>query len=270
MKYLKINLKIILTIILLTFFLNACAKEEKPKLYIALSKGTGGENYERYSKWLTSYDSTIECKDLYFLDLKDAINTLDSCSGLLLTGGPDIHPFYYNKEYDTSRCEIDNHRDTLEFELIKRAMSLNIPILGICRGEQILNVSFGGTLIVDIPQDYSTQVTHRCPRPDTCIHKLRILKGSLLNKICGVDSGTVNTNHHQAIEFVSEQFIITAFAPDSIPEAIEWKNPQGKPFLLAVQWHPEWLPRNNPLSFNIAIRFLDEVKKYYKKNVKKM
>lgn len=262
--YQKLFSIFLLSLIIIT----SCSTKDNKKIYIALSKGKGNESYERYSKWLSSYDSSIVFKDLYYLDLKDAILCLDSCSGLILTGGPDVHPFYYNKDWDTLRCEMDLKRDTLEFELIKRAMSLKIPILGICRGQQILNIGLGGSLYVDIPQDYGTKVEHRCQNPDTCFHSIHILRGSLLYQICGVENGTVNTNHHQGIELLSDQFIVSAISPDSFPEAIEWKNPKGKPFLLAVQWHPERMNQDNPLSNKIALRFLEEVKKAHKKNKK--
>ncbi len=111
------------------------------------------------------------------------LKILQDCDGLLLSGGPDLHPVYFGKQADSSRCDIDLVRDTLELALIKEAMSMNLPILGICRGEQILNVALGGSLIIDIPSDYQNAITHQTPNPDSCFHPVKVVEGTFLHTL---------------------------------------------------------------------------------------
>lgn len=263
----KIKEKIVF-ILLIIFVFSACSEQKTVK--IGLSKGKGSPSYEKYTEWLKSINDKIECVDLYHLKFDSAMKVLDECDGLLLTGGPDVHPGRYDKLYDTSRCEIDEIRDTLEFALIKKAFEKNLPILGICRGQQILNVALGGSLIVDIPQDIGTKVIHRCENPDSCFHKIKIQKNSLLHLLVNINDGIVNTNHHQAIGRISNDLMATSFTDDGIIESVEWKEKVGKPFLLAVQWHPERLIKENPLSLAIGEAFLDNVFKHkYKRLAKK-
>ena len=101
----------------------------------------------------------------------------------------------------------------------------------------MLNVAFGGSLIIDIPSDYDTTVAHRCEDYLTCFHSVDIDSGSMLSQISGINDGTVNTNHHQGIKVLSSQLKVVAYASDGLPEAVEWINPSGKPFLLGVQYN---------------------------------
>ncbi|MBI5325960.1 MAG: gamma-glutamyl-gamma-aminobutyrate hydrolase family protein [Ignavibacteriae bacterium] len=232
---------------------------------IVLSKGSEHKGYEKYSEWLNKIDSKVDCIDLYDMSIQDAMKELEDSDGLLLTGGPDVHPSRYGKGWDTLRCEIDSHRDSLEFILIQKALEKKIPILGICRGEQILNVALGGTLIVDIEQDYDTMVVHRCTNPDTCFHEIKVLEGSLLHKLTGTSIAKVNSNHHQAVDKIAEGLSVSARTRDGLIEAFEWSTPDSKPFMLAVQWHPERLDENNPMSKPIGKYFVDKAKEYKKK-----
>jgi putative glutamine amidotransferase len=269
LKNIKSKLRFSLSyfVTLLYFFIVISTFEScQPKkhgIIIALSKGSGSEHYEAYSKWLKRIDSTVEIIDFYKMTREKAIETLASCSGLILTGGADINPKYYGKAGDSSRCEIDFPRDTLEFELIRKAVELKLPVLCICRGEQIFNIAMGGTLIIDIPSDYKSNISHRCPDSDTCFHEVNIAPGSLLNKITGVTHGLVNTNHHQAVEHIAKDLMVTARSDDSLIEAYEWKDYNKKPFMLAVQWHPERLDNNNPLSNPIGKYFLERASRIH-------
>lgn len=250
----------IFLILLFLIILSACTEQRVIK--IALSKGKGSSSYEKYTLWLKSINENIECIDLYYLDLDSALKVLAECDGLLLTGGPDVHPGRYNKLSDTNRCEIDEIRDTLEFALISEALNKKMPILGICRGQQILNVALGGTLIVDIPEDVGSDIIHRCDNPDSCFHKIKIIKNTLLHQLVNLDEGFVNTNHHQAIGLISKELIATSSTDDGIVESVEWKERVNKPFLMAVQWHPERMDRNSTLSLAIGEAFLDNVFKF--------
>lgn len=230
-------------------------------LVIGISK-----HYENYSNWLLNADKNIIYLDFYTIPFDSAMKLIGKCDGLLISGGPDVEPARFGKRWDTARCEIDYRRDTLEFALIDSARKLKMPILGICRGEQLLNVYYGGTLIVDIPEDYKTTIHHKCKKSDTCFHEVDIAEGTLLYKIAGAKSGEINTNHHQAVEKLAKGFIAGAHSPDGIIEAIEWANggapPPGEPFILAVQWHPERMKPESPFSLNLAKYFLLKVKEY--------
>jgi putative glutamine amidotransferase len=249
--------------LLLFFLVNCTPTTEQESVKIAISKGNAEKQYGAYGKWLLSVDSTVVLIDMYHRPVDSALAILEECSGLLLTGGPDIFPGLYGKIEDTSKCEgVDRKRDTLELALINKALELQIPILGICRGQQILNVAFGGTLIVDIPSDFDTTIKHRCADKSNCFHEVKIKPESELHKTAGQLDGIVNSNHHQAIDQLSDDLIAIAFSGDGLIEAIQWKNFNKKPFLLAVQWHPERMDFANPLSLPIARYFFNEAKKY--------
>lgn len=255
-------------IISLNIFFSSCSSHKEESIKIAISKAKPEKYYGSYAKWLKKADSTIECIGMYFIPIDSALLILENCSGLLLTGGPDVFPGEYNKAFDTTRCgTIDYKRDTLEFVLIKKAMDLNIPILGICRGEQILNVSMGGSLIVDIPSDFDTVVVHRCKDTKNCFHNVQIEPGSKLFWASNINSGIVNSNHHQAVDKLADKFKVTARSGDGLIEAIEWEEPHGKPFLIAVQWHPEKMDYDNPLSLPIAEYFLQEARLFHERQL---
>jgi len=245
--------------VLFCLILNSC----KPDIKVALSKGSGSEHYENYEKWLSEINSEIVYIDLYHIPFEEAIEILKECSGIVLTGGPDVHPERYGMAFDSARCEIDLKRDTLEFELIKLAHELKLPLLAICRGEQILNVAMGGSLIVDIPMDYDTIITHRCEDSQNCFHDVMLVENTLLSKLCGISIGEVNSNHHQGVSQLAYVFIASAYSQDGLIEAYEWKDKENNSFLIAVQWHPERMDWNSSLSYPIGRKFLDEVEKYY-------
>jgi putative glutamine amidotransferase len=181
--------------------------------------------------------------------------------GIIISGGPDVNPGIYGKAQEKDRCEsIDNRRDSLELRMIKYAIENKIPLLGICRGHQILNVANKGSLIIDIPSDYDTTIIHRRGGD----HMVKIVEGTLLSELITPDSGLVNSSHHQAVETLAPGYRATAFARDGIIEAIEPVEPDGHPFILGVQWHPETLIReseNHPFSLPILLRFVEEVHK---------
>jgi gamma-glutamyl-gamma-aminobutyrate hydrolase PuuD len=237
----------------------SCSKPKDESLRIAVSKLSA--NYEN---WLLQSDSTLVISNLYGKSVDSAVLLLESHHGLLLTGGEDVFPDWYGMIHDTARCgEFDRYRDTLEIMLIRKAMEMNIPILGICRGHQILNVTFGGTLIIDIPEDIGTEVIHRCPEdPFGCHHEVMAINETLLQEITGLTAGTVNTNHHQAVKDLAPGLRISAVSFEGLVEAIEWEEYQNRPFLLGVQWHPERMEDYPELSRPIAERFIQEVRKY--------
>ncbi|MDR1794647.1 MAG: gamma-glutamyl-gamma-aminobutyrate hydrolase family protein [Erysipelotrichaceae bacterium] len=170
-------------------------------------------------------------------DMKDIVSRFD---GLVVAGGGDVDPFYYNQENRASKG-IDTDIDETDLLLIQNFAKVNKPILGICRGIQIINVAFGGTLIQDIPTEYPTTL-HHAPYMEEGMRKLpshtvAVEAGTLAHSLLG--SGTlVNSFHHQAIDELAPEFIVSATAEDGLIETIERGN------ILAVQWHPERLQKD--------------------------
>lgn len=169
--------------------------------------------------------------------LADIVNRLD---GIILIGGADIHPSYYNEEPIEQLGEVDSLRDVYDIALIRLVARRKVPMLGICRGEQLINVAFGGTLYQDIPAQHpDTTVRHNQEEPSSVpTHTVNLLPGSVMEQITGRTQLFTNTHHHQAVKDVAPGFRITAWATDSIPEAIE--STDGRP-IWGVQFHPEAL-----------------------------
>lgn len=246
---------ILLLAILFGMILSSCNNDE---VIIAITKGAGSEHYDTYPNWIKSLHPNAKCVDLYNISLKDAERILKKCDGLILSGGPDVHPDRYGRNYDTSRCSIDARRDTLEWLACDIAFERKIPVLAVCRGEQLLNVYYGGTLIVDIPEDMKSNIHQDRSNPNV-EHKVNIVVNSRFRKIVGVTNGVVNSNHHQAVGILANVFKPSAFSDDDIVEAYEWRDTIDKSFLLAVQWHPERLDstnNTNPLSYEIGKAFI--------------
>jgi putative glutamine amidotransferase len=162
--------------------------------------------------------------------------------GLLLTGGVDIDPVLYGEERHATVTAIEPERDVFEFALLRAAREARLPIFGICRGLQVMNVAFGGTLVQDIEAQAAGNLPHTVPTPPCAIaHEVWISKGSRLwtlmqEKMVDADTCSVNSRHHQAIKNLAAGFEVTATAPDGVIEAIEYPNAT---FCLGVQWHPE-------------------------------
>lgn len=162
---------------------------------------------------------------------------LNLIEGLLLTGGDDLDPKCYGEENQGLSKQISALRDSVELYCIEKAIERKLPILGICRGLQILNVYFGGTLVQDIPSQMETTINHQNKSSVGAErhHEVDLIHGSTLHDIVGQDSLQVNSRHHQCIKVLGRDFKIAAKAPDGIIEAIEMPEKN----ILAVQWHPE-------------------------------
>lgn len=248
----------IVYLIVFSILIFSCA--ERP-LTIAISKGAGSESYENYEQWIKKLDSNADCIDLYFINREEALKILRKSDGLILSGGPDVHPGRYGKAEDTSRCSIDLYRDTLEFELVRIAMEMEIPIAGICRGFQVLNIANGGSLIVDIPSDTDSKVIHQDKENPNIMHNVKIFENSRLYALSGERNAMVNSNHHQGIDKLADIFLPAAASDDGLIEALEYKD-NKKHFLMAVGWHPERLPYSHPMSFPLGSAFLEAARKY--------
>jgi putative glutamine amidotransferase len=184
-------------------------------------------------------------------------DALDICDGILLGGGRDIDPRYYGQEPTEHLTATEPHRDAFELELMKRAIDRALPILGACRGIQILNVALGGTLVQDValkpewvdhPSDRGWKAWKEVERaslegkeevPVHPRHPISVEPGSQLHAALGVERIEVDSFHHQALDRVAPELKVVARAPDGVVEAIEL---DGNGYVLAVQWElqEEW------------------------------
>ena len=167
---------------------------------------------------------------------EDIAQILDLCDGFLFVGGPDIEPWRYGQEL-LPECGPQNvRRDAMEWKLMEAALVADKPILGVCRGIQVLNTVLGGTLYQDIPSQYETDLSHSMPEPpyNRITHPFRVVEGTPLATL-SLSEG-INSRHHQAILDPAPGLEIMAYASDGIIEAVRMPE---KRFVWAVQWHPE-------------------------------
>ena len=175
------------------------------------------------------------------LRVEEAGAAARSIDGLILSGGDDVHPEAYGAPDEGVSVDADLPVDLGEIELLKRSVVREVPVLGICRGVQIVNVAYGGSL----HQDMLGRSDCHPPRPEVLDeiiaqrHGLKVAPGSELARILGAGPRRVNSTHHQAISELAPGFHAVAWAPDGVVEAIE---SEGPGYLVAVQWHPEKLP----------------------------
>jgi putative glutamine amidotransferase len=213
---------------------------------------------ERYLEWLRRRDPAVEFVVLsYQLGNASEIGKVD---GLLMTGGGDIHPAYYGMDVELDRVEgVDERRDVFEFDLVDRALDADLPVLGICRGMQLVNVYLGGSLIVDLPS--AGHAGHASAGDDEKYHEVAVAPPSLLGEMTGAENLMVNSSHHQAIGRLGNGLVVSAVSPDGVTESAEWILRDRMPFLLLVQWHPERMKDVGcPAVRSIADGFLKEVK----------
>lgn len=164
---------------------------------------------------------------------------LDVIDGLVITGGAfDVDPSIFGAGERHPTVVTKDRRTAFELATTRGALERDMPLLGICGGQQLLHVALGGTLIQHIPDEVPEALAHEQPNPrDEPGHSVSVLPGTLLHRIVGTDSLDVNSAHHQAAKDASDAIIINAVAPDGVIEGIE---AIGKRFCLGVQWHPEY------------------------------
>ena len=246
--------------IFFTLFLLFCVAscEKNNKKTIILSKAS-----DNYINWIESRDIIII--DAYNISNIDSI--LNLADGIILTGGEDIYPLMYN---DTNNIklsgEFDFRRDTLEKKLFDYAFNNKLPLIGVCRGMQMINVASGGTLFGDLPTEIGDSIMHR--NNGEVMHNIMVTNNNIdnISMIFPVNGKVlpkkqffkVNSWHHQGLKEIAENIIVIAESYDGLPEAVVI-NKKVHPFMIGVQFHPERLGKYNPIHVNMRDKFYQQI-----------
>jgi putative glutamine amidotransferase len=204
---------------------------------------------QRYVHALTSVGAVPWLIPLLPDDLHTLRSIYERLDGLFLTGGVDVDPAQYGETRQPYCGRVDSARDQVELLLIRWALEDQKPILGVCRGIQVLNVACGGTLYQDVAAQVPEAIKHDyfphqgAFRRDQLVHEVDLDRQSRLALSCGVERCRVNSMHHQGIKTLGQGLVASALAPDGLIEGIEGKNGH---YLLGVQWHPEELVEAQP------------------------
>ncbi len=213
--------------------------------------------FDNYRRWVESVPG-VEAVRLS-MHLKNSAE-VENCDGILFSGGEDLQPALYGKpEYvqEFNLQEIIPERDLFEYEVIEKALAAKKPVLGICRGLQLINVFLGGTLVPDIPTLLNSSDHGKINGQDQ-VHTIRVEPDTRLEKICGQTEGLVNSAHHQSAAVPAPDLKISAYSDSTIVEAMEWSDPANKSWLLMVQWHPERMAeQSSPFSRFVKNAFLE-------------
>lgn len=240
----------------------ACG-EHKPRVLVPYSRSEYGQ-LSGGADPLRSYTTTLKETGMTPVPCSPSARaSLDDADGLLLPGGYDVDPSFYGEKEICTIEGVDREFDQYELELLRQAWEMDMPILAICRGEQILNVSREGTLYQDLPSQRSSAglVNHRSAIGGVIkYHVISIEAGSLLSTILGARSKIVNSTHHQAVKNIGSGLKVTALGPDGVVEAIE---APSRTFCLGVQFHPEASREWDRTFHRIFVRFRDEARKYH-------
>jgi len=241
-----------LLVILVSFLLFFSCQQQEEKITIILSKASSN-----YVKWIE--DENVIILDAYTIKNTDSILAL--ADGIILTGGEDINPLEYNDTANIKVCgTINFSRDTLERKLFNFAFKNKLPLVGVCRGMQMMNVASGGTLYGDIPSEIGTKVIHR--NNGEVMHEIALSCNnpyytSLIFPL-HKDTFLVNSWHHQGLKEISENLHIIARSYDSLPEATVMDT-SVHPFMIAVQFHPERLGKDNGIHQRMRSSFFHAI-----------
>ncbi len=197
-------------------------------------------------------------------------SVMDSMDGILLPGSDsDVDPLRYGQEPHRALGMVHRIKDETDLLVLEEIERRSVPLLGICFGMQVLNVSRGGTLIQDIASQLPEAIKHEQEPPrDRPSHRVRLLDGSLLTTLAEADSAIVNSHHHQAVETVGDNLVATAWTADGVVEALE--DPRTDRFAVAVQWHPELGWSTDSLSQSLFRHFVREAAQYAQANGRMM
>ncbi len=221
-----------------------------------------GEKHQIYEKWILYRNDNIEIIKLGYR--QGNLEEISKCDGILLTGGEDVHPRFYNKPENLPLCNpdfIDEQRDEFEWKVCEYVFDNKIPLLGICRGLQFVNVFLGGTLIADIPSIGKNNHSKYYEGKDR-YHQIAVFPESDLAKIVGVNAGIINSAHHQSVDLPASNLVVNALSEDGIVEGVEWEKPNDHSMTL-VQWHPERIEDfENPFNRRIREVFIEAAKEF--------
>ena len=193
-------------------------------------------------------------------DPKDIADLLSQIQGIVFSGGHDVDPAFFGEPVLNDTVKTCVSRDEMELEVLRQALDLDMPILGICRGIQLMNVGLGGSLYQDLPTQHPSDVCHRQEPPYyQPVHAVAVDPESSLGRLIQKDHLQVNSMHHQAIKDLAADFSVMAVSEDGLIEAAEIK---GKRFAWAVQWHPEHLYPVDPDHRAVLEAFVQAAKEY--------
>ena len=185
------------------------------------------------------------------------------CDGFLFCGGDDISPRLFGEDLLTERGQTDMHMDCFHLGFMKYALSTSLPIFAICRGMQVLNLAYGGTIYQDISLRNGVSqnhMQHSASRGDVC-HRVACTKNSLLYNLCGSFLET-NSFHHQCVKTIGKGLSVSAVTADGSVEALE---DSSRSFLVGLQWHPECMYASSPPMRELFSKFVDRAR--YAKNI---
>ena len=225
---------------------------------IAVTDNMGAEHkWQKYIDWLMRSNPLLSLKKLSYK--LDNLSALKECDGLVLTGGGDVDPSLYRGNVNHPKVYgVDGKRDDFERGAIDIALKSEMPVLGICRGLQIANVHFGGTLIPDLAEMGKT--IHETQKDYEQRHDISVEQKSFLAQTVGSVNGNVNSYHHQATAESGKGLRVTARSEDGIIEAMELDDESVKSFFLLIQWHPERMKDfENPFSQKVLQQFFNAI-----------
>jgi putative glutamine amidotransferase len=224
---------------------------------------TNCSKYENYRRWVAAATEGIEIiqLDYHVPDLR----LVRECDGIMLSGGEDVHPSMYNQPEYLSYCYADDinlKRDEFEWKVMQEIILKGIPVLGICRGLQFINVFFGGTLIPDLTTWGKFNHSKYTDGRDR-YHRITIDPNSQLFSMAGTAEAEVNSNHHQSAGRIGKGLVVSAISADGTVEAIERKPGEEGSWLYLVQWHPERMnDQDSPMVKAIMDQFLTAAGNY--------